>query len=522
MRARLIALSLCVALPACTTQMSGLAPGVVGSEPALVNGVSYRLARLDYSATLTRTLTKCPDEKGSPLEIEVSASVAPTYAPSEEVIVDYAKLANGWKTTNISFETYPNGVLKSVNAQVSDQTGPAIKAGAGALVGIAKLALGVPSIPAGASTAFVADGSKPVGALLCTKQTKAELATLEKLETARDKLAKTQSEAKTDLDAFDADHIGAPLTDLAKAEHLQKAKTLRTATENAKTALDAYAKQRQKLSVQTIEPIATDGPLAIGKIRKTLLTPGLDVGALYAGLFEIVITQDGKVVGDKLKVPASLNFRGATLIDVAAQAALKSLIDRSTITATLQQTAIALSAPGIAVAESCGSGEKQTPCGLLYRSVTPIRLQLCRYSVDLVDCGTLPAGHALILVRDERNAPQLGGLRSLPLKNGPFETNSLVATFREDSTLATMTYAKPTAGGVVALGALGDVVAGANEIDAYNRGKGLRRTQNATALAKAQSDLATAQALAFEAEQKRRDAQAKLDALNETEEGSDQ
>ncbi|MGT2515453.1 hypothetical protein ACVOMT_15605 [Sphingomonas panni] len=505
-----------LALSACTTQLSSLAPPAgQGTEP--VTGVSYRLARLDYTLTVTRTLARCPEPGKSPLEVEVAAVAVPTYGPSEEVMIDYAALANGWKTTSVALETFPNGVLKSVNAQVSDQTGPAVKAGVSSLVGIAKLALGVPGIPQGAAAHAAAQGEGFRGILQCTDLAKTLLETLKTLDARRDATAKARDAAKAELDAFDADHAGSTLTDAAKAQRAALATKSRTAADAAKEAADASAKQRLQLSVQTTRTLATDAP------GSSSLRPDATAGgALFAKLLQVLVTKDGVPVGPPMPVPASLDFGSSTGTDVAAQGALRGLIDRATAQVDFRPTGSALAATVVASAAACGPGKGRSPCGVLYRSVTPARLQVCRYSEQLVECGTRPAGDPYVLIRDERNAPQLGGLRSLPLRNGPFETNSLVAVFREDSSLSTVAYAKPTAGGVAAIGALGDVVTGATEVDSFARGRNLRRQGNQTARSKAETDLATAQAAAIEAELKRREAQAKLDALNEVAGGEDQ
>jgi len=509
------AAAIALILSGCTTQMTSTVPRSAADSRSPVSGVSYRLARLDYSAAITRTLTSCPGP-GKVLEIEVAAAVTPTYAPAEEFVIDYSTLANGWKTTNISFETYPNGVLKSVNAQVADQTGPAIKAGVESLVGIAKLVVGVPGLPVGAATGQLR-GEGLRGALTCTSLARTYLTTFATTEQTRDAAASKRDIEKANLAAFDADHAGAPLAEAAKAARVILAKAARSADEAAKTAVEAHAKQRQLLSVHTDEPVPTD---ATGTKD---LKPGPAVGALYAKLFEVNFTVDGKPDGSpSLPVPAALVFSDGSARGSAAQNALKALIDRSTVTSTLQPISRSSGTPNVATASACGADSKLSPCGVLYRSATPVRLQLCRYSEKLTPCDTRPAGDPLVLVRDERNGPQLGGLRSLPLKNGPGETNSLVAVFREDSTLWTVIYAKPTAAGVVALGSLGDVVNGFAQVDTFNRGRGLRRTSNKTILAKAKADLATAQAAAYDAEIKRREAEAKVEALDGASQEQDQ
>jgi len=424
-------------------------------------------------------------------------------------------LANAWKTTSVSIETYPNGMLKSVNAQAADQTGAAVKAGVSLAVGVAKLVIGVPPVAAPGATSTAANPDVWTATIGCGKTGEDLVKVLETKADAKDKAAKDKDAAKAALDAWDADHAGDDKpADTVKAQRVVLATTLRTATKAASDAATSAAKAKADVSFHALSTLDTSKPQHDHKVGAS------NGGALIAKMFEVRLVK-GKE-SKTIAIPASLLFPTdpddpATLPadqSGAAQRALNEALANSVVTSDFSSLRPTLAASGVGTAATCSTAKGSELCGILYRAATPARLQFCK-ATRKEDCGTLPAGHDNVLLRDEKNAPQLGGLRSLPLRNDPGETNSLVATFREDATLATVAYVKSTAEGVALLGAANDVVGGVTTVDAYRRGKGQRATANDTAKAKAQADLDDAIAKAVDAEIKRREAEAKLKALKD-------
>jgi len=497
-----------LAAAGCTTHLRSVAPAAGGAP---ITGWSYNLPSLSYDVAVRRTLTSCPTAATPDVGFDVVASATPTWVASEEVVVDYAGLANGLKTTTVAFENYPSGMLKSVNASAADQSAAAIKSAVGSVVGIAKLAIGVPPLPGAAGVAGGTPAApKWTATVVCTPAAEKQVALLGAQKAAAEAVRRSADGAQAALAAFDADHA----SDQDQAADVKKqraalATSTREAAAKAKAADAALAKTFAGLTASS--RFAHDYAAAFADGA----TLGATEGDFISRMFQLRLVLDrGGSLGapSDEPIPASLSYAPA---DVAKQSsgqqAIATLIAASGVAVDFRRLGTPPAAAALNVATECGT---KRPCGVLYRAVAPARLQICR-NVRVEACGTLAAGDANLVLRDDQNGPQFGALRSLGLRNDAFESNSLSATFREDGSVATMSYGKTTAGAVFALGALGDVVSGAASIDEYNRGGEMRALSAATARANARADLATARVKAAEAEKAAREAQANLDALNE-------
>jgi hypothetical protein len=499
-------LVLAAALGGCTTQLGVMTPATTGPGKGPINGWSYNLARLDYEIDIARTLTTCPGGADETVGFDFAATAVSAYGPGEEVIVDYTRLGNAWKTTSVSFENYPDGILKSVNAKATDQTAAGIKAGVDVAVGIAKLAIGTPAIAA----AGVKEGPPTpqwTARAECTSLATNLTKVLKAAGDTRDQTAKTRDEAKATLDAFDADHPEADKSDAAKADRAKLATAQRTTAKAALEAEKALAKAKEPLTFHARPQLAFDGPTQ----AEAALGPA-EAGPFFARMFQVRLSQPGQP--DQVwPVLSSLSFpqAGTASQREIAKGAVDAVINPAAVQIDFRARRATPGALGVANAVACDPMATSSSCGILYRTLTPARLQICKLT-RTVDCGGLLSGDGNILLRDEKNAPQLGGLRSLPLRNGPFEDNNLQATFREDSSIATLTYAKTSAEAVAALTSAGDVVKGLTDVDLYRRQAALRGPANATALAKARADLDDALAKEIQSSQALRDAQAKYDA----------
>ena len=138
-------------------------------------------------------------------------------------------------------------------------------------------------------------------------------------------------------------------------------------------------------------------------------------------------------------------------------------------------------------ASDCLAG-KGPVCGILYRTMAPARVHICRVDtqadVDPVKalCRAKMSDDPALLFAEDRSIPQLGQLASLPFRNGAFQNNTLTAE-------------------CVAIGkALNNGIDGASSIIAYGTGRELRSLQSQKAIADAQAALATSQASATAAQ----------------------
>lgn len=503
-------------LSACQTTYLTATLAPASPETGAVSGVSYNLARLNYSIDITRAVTACPTDAEASVEWQIEAAATSTYGPGEEVLNDYAKLAKAWKTTSISFETYDNGMLKSVNSQVTSQEGAAFKSAVGLAVGVAKLAIGVPPI-SGATGVAAGPAAAPEwrARVVCTPTGDNLVKVYKAAVETRDDTATKRDAAKAALDAFDVDHAGDDRpSDAVKAERVKLAGEQRATAKAATDAVNALTKAKAAVSFGTQVAI-TEG-LAFND--EDLIKPAT-AGAFIAKMFEVRLNKDG--VPDVIwPAPADFVFKapaGSSADQiVAARGALETITKRGGVIIDFRSLRPQKAATGIAAAVTCSNLENAEPCGVLYRATTPARLQVCKNTAREA-CSGLAAGNVNLVLRDERNAPQLGGLRSLALRNDPFESNSLVATFRADSSLATVAYVKSSAEGVDALNAASDVVNGASQVVGYDKAKDSRRIANATAASKARAAAEEARAAEAEARIKRIAAEAKAREAEEAE-----
>jgi len=505
-------------LAGCTTHLEAVAPPVatVGTHGPPVNGFSYNLARLDYALDITRTVTACPSAAAPEVGFEFEAAAGSTYGAGEEILIDYAHLANAWKTTSVTLDTYPSGILKSVNAQATDHSGEAVKSAVSLAVGVAKLAIGVPPITGTSGVATGQPGEPWAATLVCTQTGSDIVKVATAAGDAKDATAKARDQAKAALDAWDADHAGdTKPSEADKAERVKLATAARTTAKAAADAATGATKTRAAASFHARGPLDTRQ----GSTAEHPVTAA-DAGAFFAKVFAVKLTKPGQP-DRHVPIRPGLTFStdpadpNALPADQAAAAKrrLDEVLTLAKVTSDFRSLRPTLATSGVAAARPCTNAKGSDPCGILYRPANPARLQVCKSTTEAA-CGALPAGHANILLRDEKNAPQLAGLRSLPLRNDAFEANSLVATFREDATLATVTYAKTATEGLGALSAANEVVGGLTTVDAYRRGAALRGPANAAARAKAQTELNDAITKEIEAQVKRREAEAKLKALD--------
>ena len=113
----------------CTTQLEsrqGLTAAQLQSAPLDGNKgklqlLSYNVPAAQFKITLKTRAAKC-DATGGVLTTEVQATVETQYNAGERYSIDYSKLAAFTKITSVSTALYPNGTLKTINAEASDQT----------------------------------------------------------------------------------------------------------------------------------------------------------------------------------------------------------------------------------------------------------------------------------------------------------------------------------------------------------------------------------------------------------------
>lgn len=183
--------------------------GAIPILPASARDVvlTYKIPKAVVGFGLSHTISKCPDNKGEGIEIDVATAVKPVYGAGETVKVNAS--GNLFVDREVKLEFYDNGTLKSFNGTSTGQGGKLVAAG----IKLASFAGSfIPGPPAALPQST--DG-KPVlachdwvaGAIASKASTAAYLSSLESQVVASglsDKLAGEIASAKAKVAALDA------------------------------------------------------------------------------------------------------------------------------------------------------------------------------------------------------------------------------------------------------------------------------------------------------------------------------
>ncbi|MBB4097470.1 hypothetical protein [Sphingomonas kyeonggiensis] len=490
----------------CTTQLQGVVPTADGTLPAKGNesgvpsGYSYQLPDLSYTILVTRTISKCPQVDAKNFAATNDSAVVDTRAivtgalhPGTPVIIDYLKMGSAMKTTAFDAGNHDSGMIKSVNASIEDHSAAVITEGTKAVFNVAKLAMTL-SNPVTLTSGNTTIDTKP--RILCTEEAAAErviadnakaeltqktkdlaaaLVALDAATKAADKAAKPAAPAPAATLAAGTPAPAAPsAAATAAADDLEKKKNaVDAATKAQAAAQEAYDVRLKPLTAAQVirwTPRAGSQPAIAKVVRRdstaTLIEHGLQ------------LVYPDPAAPTKLKING-INADLDAVGDSATYASnIADLIDTMTVVASFTIPDGAW--PKLTPATACPSGAKRG-CGILYRTIARGSLRVCK-TVLVADCDALADNDNALLARDDRVVPQAGMLVSLPLVNGAFVNNTLKASFREDSTLATMTYTSPKAAAEEGLKALNDALGSGQAFAEYRRDEPTAAAGRETAL----------------------------------------
>lgn len=363
-------------LMGCTTTLN--ATKLENSTPA--KGIVYYLPETKLEISITRTIKDCSDNLETPKVALLAKAEAITHADvSHKYVVDYETLQSGMKHTDLAFDLYDNGTLKGINVSITDKSGEVLKNLTKIGISIASMVGGVP-LPSPAAGLAAAPPK-----LTCTKLVKDALMELPKaltrLDSKSDELKRQQEvvgQAKTVTDPLSSARLAA---ELAKRSQIE--------SEYELLAND----------VENLQNILT-------KTQKTLVRP---TDREPKGL----ILPDPKLLTDWFKAEPS------------------------------EDTNKLLAVKWQAVSDFNLYGVTDATEGLVYRQPAPSQFWLCNGGTSSDSCltpvGDLVAGVKKLFAADV-TLPQLGRLARLPLKNGPFQTQTITATFSPDGALTKASY----------------------------------------------------------------------------------
>ncbi len=370
-------------VPIATTSLIGCttltATELTNAVPA--KGIVYYLPETKLEVSITRTIKKCA--LGKMPTVAITAKAEATVGPdvNAKYVVDYERLQSGMKHSDLAFDLYDNGTLKGVNVSVTDKSGEVLKT-------LTKIGIGIASI-VGGSPLPVAEAPQPgtpaPAAFDCTAQVKDALAKLPNelmlLESKTDELRRQQEvveQAKTVTDPSSTTRLA---TELAQRSRLQNERDLLAD------------------NVESFQAILT-------KNQKKLVRPSTAIAYGLVGPDEKLFT-DWFTTQPPKQVEESLTVKWQAVTEIG---------------------------PG---------GPPNDKDGLVYRQPVPGIFWLCSGGAAQDPCITadgLLAANVKKLFSSEVTLPQLGRLARLPLQNGPFQTQTLTATFSPDGALIKAGY----------------------------------------------------------------------------------
>jgi hypothetical protein len=421
-----------------------VAPVTAASNVPL-KGVTYNLPFTQFELTVSRTLKECSSTSGKlDLSYETTVtvvSVASQPDSSQEYQLDLQSLSSFWKTSDLKITFYPGGMLQLVNASASDQTAQIIQNVAS---GLGTIAVKIATSGLGAAQGTTPECKPDVlDALAKHKPTPGQsLSPIdEALQATTDQLAKDTAVLKSWAAVSVA--MGTRL-DSATQKHIADAVT----QVNIDTAQQVVA-QKAVTSYQKL--------LTVTQTFRWPVTGALDMLSGHPpaanSLYQQVTLPGGTAAFTKWVAnfsPADNYFISGLRLERLPGADI--LPPTSDITGS---SGIRYRVPGRGRLIICQS--KPATNTNIYEALDP-HIPACSDPVGLPK--TLPPTTAAVW---EGMVPQLGRIQYLPYKNGPFQNNTLSATFNQDGTLASAEYSVPTSAGVTASGALNSVATTAGQ-----------------------------------------------------------
>jgi len=359
-------------LAACTTCL--VASHVDGDDTEIPPGsFPYSLPKTIITTVYTVTLTNCDPAKGSAypsLNLKVSATATPTFEAdsNERYFIDYQKLENFFKSTNIGIITASDSSLLSVNAARSDQTlqiaAATLQTGA-AIVGAA--ITGRVASPEVEKNTSYSDNKLPQGAVIALPPVTSGQPAIQTVPTVQYKSAcssdaikavKALTTAQTRLHAIQATQESspskqagaAPASDPNPSSSASAASTAlslaTTAVQNARDALTVTVALTVEPKPSDFKPSSANSHIVLAKYHASLLGYIKDkwvdpqyqddlIDVSFNGAFAVTETPPDSTSDAALARDATMAASSAALAAKAASAAAAEAVKAGVATNTV-------------------------------------------------------------------------------------------------------------------------------------------------------------------------------------------
>lgn len=416
----------------------------VDSGKMKVEGAPYNLTFTQYDFTVKRRLTSCFDAPDDPVDKKPNMTITTTVEatrkeardPSREYVIDFEALRSFFKTTDIAVEYYDNGALKSVNASVTDKTGEFLKSTFTAAAKVALLGTGAGGLAANACLPGVPE--QVAAAADSEKKVKAMTAALTR-----------QTELLEKLHAV-AVALGPTRNPNERREFADQVRAVYAAKADLEREQKVLAAALKKLTIVSNETWPKDG----GKFEDQLVAP----------LTTAQIRDWGSL---SLAGVGKLAAETGVWVSIAADSPSAKKVICSGVLCTDTTPA-------------------ENAKGLKYRLAKPGTLRACSNKT----C----TGSDAELFSDKGLFSQLGPVMSLPLRNYPFMSQTVVLTMNEAGQPTKVGY-KSEAGAEKAMDVVNSFVDEYGKVRQAKKPKSeLDLVKDETALLEAKAKLAAAKA----------------------------
>lgn len=425
-----------------------------GTGDYLPAGFPYRLPVAEVVPSSALVLIRCPDPDSQNPELrraafQLTATITAEQKSGRLLLVDYRSLSAFNKTGTLAITRHENGMLKTVNAGIEDQSAEIVAAIASTAAGIALLATAGPGgFAAGPAWTGLAKqqqpevsgalvpGQAPRPAVLCKESTRSFLINAEQ---ARANIGKLTTEIRNETDRMNLIRLRLVTQGLTEP--------LRKEAEQAISRLSDLQEQlaRQKKALGT----------AVGSLSLPLALPD-------EGKIPIASYAAGQVV--LRPVPAEIDaymlrhFEEQTF-DQADPESLASLKKRIAAIASVHVSAARETGPareatepglgaGLVAKKTTEAGDKE---GLAKASGSILYIEPARFRFRMMGNPNDPS-RPTELENVVLSIPQAGHVLALPIRSGFGEKSAVSASFREDGSLLEARFERSASGGTAAAG----------------------------------------------------------------------
>lgn len=447
---------LCVPLlSACTTSL------VVSGDPQdlksneVVNGMSYRLPVRTFKLTVTHSLEECgapvyvagptADKVKAGLSVKTSIKVEGNTIPGETLTVTYLEASNWVKTSKIDIKTYDNGILKSVNASITDKSSEILESAISTGFKMARLAAGLP--PSVAEKA----PEDATQFTFCSDRAKAMLANRKRAKDGIEAKTKDLEKLQTELESLKLTALIGGLSEQQKirvAEIIKDSDQLTNAIKALQKELDELVRRTSTSFEVLYTPIWDE--LAAGKLLYQ--SPDKVLKQLRPLLSECAVDL---VAGNKDKEVCNSESQGSAWADAWSLWVSRDL-DLIAVFLPLEAGSTERVSAEMRKRLVTDLTSLERNPGIRFRRPVLARLKICSAALSVIDCKQAVDP----IATQDVTVPQLGSWQSLPLVNGFGQDNSISASWTQDGIVTEQSFEDKSARGLKAVSALDSAVSG--------------------------------------------------------------